>query len=74
MAKFDIFNLTKHFEDDEMRFTLLMEVMNSIYSNTKADLKNKVTKNLVAQILEVYSHEDSRFRTDPRLLQAWDLL
>uniref|UniRef100_A0AC34GHV9 Uncharacterized protein n=1 Tax=Panagrolaimus sp. ES5 TaxID=591445 RepID=A0AC34GHV9_9BILA len=74
MAQFDIFNLTKHVEDDEMRFTLLIEFMNNLYSNTKEDSKNKVTKNLVAKILEVYSHEDSRFRTDPRLLHAWDLL
>jgi hypothetical protein len=73
-TNFDIFELSKRFKDEETRFTFLLDVLNSIYENTEEEHKKRAIKTLVTQIIELYSHETSRFRSDPRLLRAWDLL
>uniref|UniRef100_A0A914QGE9 Uncharacterized protein n=1 Tax=Panagrolaimus davidi TaxID=227884 RepID=A0A914QGE9_9BILA len=73
-SKFDVFELTKHYEDDEKRFVTLLDLLNELWTNTKEEYKKKITKTFVTQVIECYSHENSRFRSDPRLLRAWDLL
>jgi hypothetical protein len=70
----DIFEITKHYKNEEDRMMFLLSTANSIYENTAEEHKKKATRKFVSKFLDVYTYQTETFRNDPRLLHAWHLL